>query len=98
MDKIKNLKERVAGKNKSGAGQENIVTEFIGLFRELGSVGDFLGRRYKIYDRDGELVYTIEQESLSYNQLNLLKTELSNQLLREQEESKKASKGMKKKK
>ena len=62
MNPINQLKERVLSKKKDH--ERTDLTQFIDVARELGCIGDFLGRDFEVRDAKGELIYAITQKPI----------------------------------
>jgi hypothetical protein len=67
------------------------LTPIIDLARELGCIGDIIGRNYEVHNPQGELLFVIRQKSISVKQLNTLLKELDILKKIEYEASKKSN-------
>lgn len=71
---LEKLKNKIFSK-KSGA-ETTELTSIVDLARELGAIGDILGREFEVYDKEGKLAYTVKQKSMKLSLLNSLLKEL----------------------
>jgi hypothetical protein len=88
MKSLNDLKNKILGKDE----KYGPLVDIIDLSRELGCIGEILGKDFEVYDKNNNLVYRIRQKSISVDQLNTLLKELSNLRKRDQENSKKGVK------
>lgn len=70
MGPIEKLQGKIFG-GKNGA-EATELTSILDLARDFGALGDIIGREFKVYNKEGELVYTIKQDSMKLSQLNNL--------------------------
>jgi hypothetical protein len=75
MNPIEKLQSKIFAK-KSGA-EATELTSLLDFSREFGTLGDILGREFEVKDKEGKLVYTIEQLPMKIPQLNNLLKEFS---------------------
>ena len=61
------LLERISGK-----GKKRPLETLVAFLRDLGCVGDVLGRDYEILDSSGKLLYTIRQKPMTLVQYQTL--------------------------
>lgn len=71
LDKLKN---RVLRKKNA---ESTELTDLMIFAKDLGCIGDILGRKYEVFDKKGKLQYTIKQKPMAIKQLNLLLKELA---------------------
>jgi len=70
MNPIEKLQGKIFGGKSAAEATE--LTSILDLARDFGALGDILGREFKVYDKEGNLVYTIKQDSMKLSQLNNL--------------------------
>jgi hypothetical protein len=75
-----------------GKTKQTDATPLVSLMREFKSLDTFLGAEYKVFDKKGELVYTIKKEPISLPQVRQLLDELELIGKIEEEQYKKSSK------
>ncbi len=83
------LKSRVFSK-KGGGGKRTSLTDIIDVVRELGCLGEAIGKEYEVRDAEGKLVFTIEQKPMKISQMIILMDEIG--LLRREDDKKEAEK------
>lgn len=81
-ESIQNLHSRVFSDKTAG----NILTDLVALMRDLGGLGDVLGRTYEVSDDKGVIKYHIRQRPIEVRQLNILLEELNRIHKREEKE------------
>lgn len=72
-----NTLERLKGKVFSDRKKESTITGIVQLGKELGCVGEIIGREFEIRDNQGKIIYTIHQKPMSIKQFNTLMSELN---------------------
>jgi hypothetical protein len=90
MSKIETLKQKLL--EKESKVQITNLTRVVNLMKQLGIGGEIIGREFEVYDKNGELVYTIIQKPFLVNQINVLENELKILAELEKEEYEKSSK------
>ena len=73
-NQISKLKNKVFSKKS----KETFLTPIIKLIRELGCFSSIIGSKYEVYDNNGDLVYTIKQKPITFQQIYELNKELNN--------------------
>lgn len=84
---VDKLKERVlGGKGKSPTD----LTHILDMAREMGCVGEIIGRDFEVRNKNDEVLYTVHQKPMAIKQLNTLLKEfaLLKRLDAEREEAK----------
>ena len=93
---IQKLKNKVLGKSKKE--EFTSTTYLVDLAREMGSLGDVLGRRFVVKNNEGKQIYKITQEPLKLTQINKLLKELYTIRLNEVKKEKNLANKIKRKK
>ena len=68
--------------------KETTLTPIIKLIRDLGCFESIIGSNYEVYDKKGEILYTIKQKPITIPQIYNLIKELSNLEIVENESNK----------
>ena len=66
---IDKLKARIHGNGKT---KRTPLMDFADVARELGCLGDMLGREFEIFDGDGKLLYRVKQKPINVKQYALI--------------------------
>jgi len=74
QNQLNNLKKKVLKKKT----KQTTLTPIIKLIRDLGCFQSIIGSSYEVYDKEGEILYTIKQKPISIPQIYDLIKELSN--------------------
>lgn len=83
---IQSIRDRIEGK-KANSDVENVVA----FMRELGGVGDIVGRDFEVLDPDGKLIATIRMKPMPLAKFNILLKALARVNERESKAVKKRS-------
>jgi len=70
---IDSLKARIFGSKKN---KRTALTDLVDVARELGCLGDILGREFEIKDTNGRVIYTIKQKPINIKQYALIASQL----------------------
>jgi len=75
---LSDLKSRIFGDRTSE------ITGLFYLAKELGCLGEIIGREFEVRDKSGKLIYEIKQRPMNIPQANLLMKELKEHNKREE--------------
>ena len=85
---VNELKNRILGKTNQSDGLSGLVS----FSREMGCLGDLIGREYEIKSPDGKVLYIVRQKAMKVKDLMILMKCL-NEILKKERKTLKKNKG-----
>jgi len=68
MKQLNDLKDRVLNKK----GTTSSITSILEFIRELGCFSEVIGRDFEVFDKNGDMAYTIRQKPMAISQVRTL--------------------------